>query len=103
MTLLYRGLPVKSLAAKEEPKPRDEITILPSAIIAARSRYTPSPAPSAPSPPPPPAKTGRLTKDEKKRLMRDSIDVRLKELRETNATRKRVMDYFEERIREIAD
>ena len=105
-----KNLPVRNIvmmspvasAPPEMPK-----TLMPSAILAVRECKTSADAAviahaataSSASEKP---RRGRESKMDKIRAMRAVLDERILELRESNATRKEVMDYFAERIKELS-
>lgn len=97
-----RNLPVRAsveiVPTKSEPEAKPQA--LPSALLAVRSGAVRGGAMPRPSPPP---KSGRPTKEDVARELRDAIDARIHALREESATRKEVMEYFAERIKELSD
>lgn len=97
-----RNLPVRAsveiVPAKSEPEAKTQM--LPSALLALRSGPVRS-GPVTPSSPSPPPRRGRPTKEDAARELRDAIDARIHGLREESATRKEVMEYFAQRIKEL--
>lgn len=102
-----KNLPVRNIVTVAPPPPEMPKTLMPSAILAVRECKTSAAATAAAT-----ASTvssvsekprrSRESKMDKIRAMRAVLDERILELRESNATRKEVMDYFAERIKELS-